>query len=360
MWYHRSIFYPIRQRDRTALHQFNRGLTGTSHKRHRRLFPVLPRGGLASFAANTYHGRTVSKHYSTPLFDYIDTPERRVLSLEHDGIPCIPVLGYSHYSSCRPTLSEHSHPGCLELSFCMRGSLVFECGGKDYRLLPGNIFVTQPEEKHHLSSNPKGLVMYWLFFRFDPVRQAVLHLPLAESDALRESLRALPHHLFRGNETIRLAFQELFRLYDEAPRSPFRCLSMRSAVLDLLLAVIKAARTDPGHPENKRLSEIIGEMRQHPEHDYSIERLTRATALSESRLNAQFKQLTGLPPYTFLLACRLRAAQKNLRETGMPITMIAESLGFFSAQHFAGHFKRAFGITPTEWRNGQSPIIKAF
>lgn len=308
---------------------------------------------------NAYHS-TVSKPYSTPLFDYIDTPERRVLSLEHEGISCIPVLGYSHYSSCRPTLSEHIHPGCLELSFCLRGSLVFECGGSDYQLLPGNVFITQPEEKHHLSSNPKGLVMYWLFFRFGSSRRAVLHLPQTESASLRQALRSLPHHLFKGNETIRLSFQELFRLYDEAPRGPFRCLAMRSAALDLLLAVIKAAKTDPGYPENKRLSEIIEEMRQHPEHDYSIGRLTRSTSLSESRLSAQFKQLTGFPPYTFLLACRLRAAQRHLRETDTSITTIAESLGFFSSQHFAGHFKRAFGITPTKWRKGLNPVIRSF
>ena len=300
------------------------------------------------------------KPYSTPLFDHIDTPERRVLTLERDGIPCVPVLGYSHYSSCRPTLSEHIHPGCMELSFCLRGSLVFECGGKDHHLLPGNVFITQPEERHHLSYNPKRLVMYWLFFRFGPPRRPILHLPLEESVFLREALRTLPNRLFKGSEPLRLAFQELFRLYDESSMGPFRSLAMRTAVLNLLLAVVKAAKNDAALPTNRRLSGIIGEMQQHPEHDYSIERLTRMTALSESRLNAHFKRLTGLPPYTFLLACRLHAAQRRLRESNATVTAIAESLGFFSPQHFAGHFKRAFGITPTDWRKGRPPIIRTF
>ncbi len=200
--------------------------------------------------------------------------------------------------------------------------------------------------------------MYWLFFRFGPPRRSILHLPLEESIFLRKALRTLPNRLFKGNESLRLAFQELFRLHDEAPVGPFRSLAMRTAVLNLLLAVVKAAKSDPSLPKNRRLSGIIDEMRQHPEHDYSIQRLTRMTALSESRLNAHFKQLTGLPPYTFLLACRLRAAQQRLRESDASVTAIAESLGFFSPQHFAGHFKRVFGITPSAWRNGQEPIIR--
>jgi AraC-like DNA-binding protein len=300
------------------------------------------------------------KLFNTHLFDYVDTPERRVLTLERDDISCVPILGYSHYSSCRPTLSEHIHPGCLELSFCLRGSLVFECGGKEYPLFPGNVFVTQPEERHHLSSNPKGLVMYWLFFRFGPTSRPVLHLPSAESDALRQSLRTLPNRLFKGSERMRLAFQELFRLYDEVAPGPFRSLAMRGTTLDLLLALIKAARTEPARPENVRLARLIEAMRQHPECDYSLDYMTRKTALSESRLSAHFKQLTGMPPYTFLLGCRLRAAQRHLRNTTTSITEIAESLGFFSSQHFAGHFKRAFGITPTDWRNGEIPVIRSF
>ena len=39
-------------------------------------------------------------HKRPPLklsFEYMDTPERRVLSLEPDGIACLPVIGYDSY-----------------------------------------------------------------------------------------------------------------------------------------------------------------------------------------------------------------------------------------------------------------------
>ncbi len=99
-------------------------------------------------------------------------------------------------------------------------------------------------------------------------------------------------------------------------------------------------------------------MRQHPECDYPLKLMTPTTALSESSLNAQFKRLTGMPPYTFLLGCRLQAAQQRLRDTNTSVTEIAESLGFFSAQHFATQFKQAFGITPSAWRKGHPTITR--
>ncbi len=300
----------------------------------------------------------MSKPVCTLPFEYVDTPERRVLNLEEEGIPCIPALGYSHFKSSKPSVSEHIHPGCLEVSLCMRGSLIFECGGQALQLLPGNVLLTQPDEWHRLSTNPKGLVMYWLFFRLDPVRRSLLNLPQHESDALRQALLTLPRRLFKASDRLRSGFQRLFKIRDDFAPGPFRSLATRGAVLDMMLALVEAAQEEPQHPADVRLARLIDAMRRHPEREYPIDALTREAALSESRLITRFKQLTGLPPYTFLLACRLRVAQQRLRETDRPVTEIAQSLGFSSSQHFAMQFKREFGITPSEWRTGQLAIIR--
>ncbi|MFA7053448.1 MAG: AraC family transcriptional regulator [Kiritimatiellia bacterium] len=302
----------------------------------------------------------MSKPVCTLPFSYDDTPERRVLNLEDDAITCVPALGYSHYTQSRPSVSEHLHPGCLELTLCMRGSLVFECGQAECRVLPGNVFVTQPDEWHRLSTNPKGLVMYWMFFRLEGGARPLLHLPVPESDALKESLRGLPRRLFPGSDRMRFAFQRLFRLRDELPAGSFRTLSLRGTVLELLLALVEAARAAPVCPEDGRVKRLIDAMRAHPERDYPADHLIREAALSESRLNTRFKQLTGLPPYTFLLTCRLRAAQQLLREGDEPVTAIAQALGFSTSQHFAMQFKREFGVTPSAWRTSARAGVDAF
>lgn len=301
----------------------------------------------------------MSKPVCTLPFEYVDTPERRALDLEPDGLPCVPALGYSHYSSCRPCVSEHLHPGCLEVSLCMRGSLVFECGGQAHRLLPGNAFVNQPDEWHRLSTNPKGLVMYWLFFRLSPATRRLLGLPRAESDALRRALRGLPQACFAGTDRLRLAFQRLFRLYDELPRGSFRSLAMRGTVLELMLALVEASQTPPEARGGARIAALIDAMRRSPERAYTIDAMARQAALSPSQLINRFKQTTGLPPHTFLLSCRIRRAKSLLCETDKPVTLIAQELGFSSSQHLAMQFKREFGVTPSGLREGQAPVIRS-
>ena len=302
----------------------------------------------------------MSQPVCTLPFNYDNTPERRVINLEHEGIPCVPALGHSHYKTCRPSVSEHIHPDCLEFSLCLRGSLVFECGGKAYRLLPGNVFVTQPDEWHRLSTNPKGLVMFWLFFRFGPAAHPILNLPPSESNALRQALHGLPHHLFKGTPRLRNAFQRLFKLYDELPSGAFRRLCLRGTVLDMMLALIEAAQIPPECTStDSRLAKLIETMRGSPEQEYTVDDMARKTALSPSQLITQFKKTTGLPPYNFLLSCRVRTARKLLSETDMPVTLIAQNLGFASSQHFAMQFKREFGITPSALRKGQQPVIRA-
>ena len=58
-------------------------------------------------------------------FGYSDTPERRVLSLEADGIACVPAIGFGNYQRAWKVSEVHCHPECLEMSLCLRGSLEF-------------------------------------------------------------------------------------------------------------------------------------------------------------------------------------------------------------------------------------------
>lgn len=284
-------------------------------------------------------------------FNYVDTPERRVLNLAPDGLPCLPVLGYSNYKKARHSTVEHVHPGCLEVSLCQRGSLVFESAGQTFSFLPGSIFVSQPDEWHRLRTNPKGLVMYWLFLQFPRKGMRLLGLPSDESAWLEAALRSFPHRLFEGTERLRHAFQRLFRCYDTLPpASARRRLTMRGAALDLLLALIEAGESAPHLPSPERIEPLIKAMRKHPERDYPTDTLTHQSVLSPSVLTNLFKQTTGLPPHAFLLMCRIERVKELLRSTPLHITDIAASLGFSSPQHLAMHFKRATGCTPTVWR----------
>jgi len=299
----------------------------------------------------------MSRKGSTLDIDYTETRERRVISLEKDGIDCIPVLAYNHLSNSRPGVTLHNHPGIFECCYCIRGSLSFEYEGETKHLLPGDVIVNQPGEQHRLAGKPKSMVMYTLFLRLGNTKERILNLSSDESDTLRNALNNIPRDILKDDHRLRNAFQRLFRLYDELEPSPFRKLALRNAVLDLILTLIEIQPKKTKENKCDKITNLIEKIRNFPEEDYSIDQMMRETALSESQLATQFKQRIGLPPYTYLLSCRIHAAKAKLRNCDLSITEIAQDLGFSSSQHFAMQFKREFGISPSAFRAGKEPII---
>lgn len=287
-------------------------------------------------------------------FDYMDTPERRVLSLEDSGFPCVPVLGLSRYNNTRPFLDEHRHPECIEISLCVRAPLVFECEGKSYKLMPGQLFVTQPRDLHHLITNPKGLFLYWMFFRLPSRGKEVLSLPPDESAALVKSLKNLPHRLFQASADIKSLFAELFGIYDADLRPADRRLAYRTVLLRLLNRIVASANKEAPISADKRLYAIVQEIKADPRRKRSVPDLAAKAFMSESVFNARFKKLTGYPPHAFIARCRLDAITRLLKQGNASISSIARDFGYHSPQHLAGQFKAAFGLTMREWRSRSS------
>ncbi len=293
----------------------------------------------------------VENPISTLCFEYVDTPERRLLNLEPLGIAGVPCLGHCHYQKTRPEIPEHHHPDCIEISYCLRTSLTYrDCEGA-IELLPGQILVTPANLPHRLSTHTKGLVMDWMIVRAPRISADFLGLPGGESQALSDRLHALPKRPFPGSASIRQLFQRLFALYD-SPRSPYQRCALRGACLALMLELVDASDEPANVTATTRLQAAIEQMRSSPEREYPMDELARQTGLAPGHLINRFKALTGLPPHQFLIACRINAAKDRLRQTGRAITQIALDLGFSSSPHFATLFKRQTGVTPLAWRGG--------
>ena len=83
----------------------------------------------------------------TPLklpFKYETTQDFRIVSLESDGVLCIPVFGLSDYHGPRERAPEHTHPECMEISYCMRGELAYACRETCERLAAPRFYGAKP------------------------------------------------------------------------------------------------------------------------------------------------------------------------------------------------------------------------
>jgi AraC-like DNA-binding protein len=87
-----------------------------------------------------------------------------------------------------------------------------------------------------------------------------------------------------------------------------------------------------------------------PSHDWTVEDLARACNLSRSAFAARFLAHVGRPPGTYLAHVRLDAAAGLLRDTPLPVALIAKNVGYSSEAAFSRAFKNRYGTPPARWR----------
>lgn len=87
-----------------------------------------------------------------------------------------------------------------------------------------------------------------------------------------------------------------------------------------------------------------------PGREWTVEELARACNLSRSSFAARFVERVGKPPATYLAHVRLDAATTLLRDTFLPVTQVAETVGYASEAAFSRAFKNRYGTPPARWR----------
>ena len=255
------------------------------------------------------------------------------------------MLGFTRSVRYGWAVSEHAHAGCLEVGLCLRGTLVLENNARRHSLMPGDLFVNRPDEKHRLQALPKGDVHYWVHLRLQHAPPGFLGLSQPEIASLREKFNALPSHVVADTTRVTSAFHRLFKCYDELA-GDYRVFALRSTCMTLVLELAELVDKKHRLAEPEDLSAIIARIRERPEQRINLDALAKEAALSPTRFINAFKQATGFPPLHYQLFCRLNEAKRRLGDTTESITAIASSLGFASSQHFSTHFKKMFGCTP--------------
>lgn len=94
------------------------------------------------------------------------------------------------------------------------------------------------------------------------------------------------------------------------------------------------------------LTEARAFIEAHFDEPVTLAQLAALSALSVSRFATVFRQQFGSSPYRYLCGLRIQRAQALLL-AGVPGSVVAAEVGFFDQSHFARHFKRFCGMTPS-------------
>lgn len=117
---------------------------------------------------------------------------------------------------------------------------------------------------------------------------------------------------------------------------------------DALIGILRAHLGISDHQN------ILAQLRQYI--DANIARhitnreLGEATGYNPNYLNRLVLGITGMSLHRYVLQQRLTHAAELLLTTQQPVSEIAIKLGFHSASHFTGFFKKATGTTPAQYR----------
>jgi AraC-like DNA-binding protein len=79
--------------------------------------------------------------------------------------------------------------------------------------------------------------------------------------------------------------------------------------------------------------------------------LARDAGMSAYHFARVFAELSGVPPHRYLVRKRLDAAAERLRG-GSSVTAACFAVGFNSLSHFDRAFRRAFAVSPSQYRRG--------
>ena len=95
---------------------------------------------------------------------------------------------------------------------------------------------------------------------------------------------------------------------------------------------------------------VIRYIHENSEEKISMDKLAEVANISKYHLSRAFKEYTGMPPIEYVIETRLENAKYLLKNTELPIPVIAQLSGVGTEQYMSRLFRRKYDITPKQYR----------
>lgn len=269
--------------------------------------------------------------------------EKKVLSDEE-----LPVqLAKNTHTECGEVFGSHWHEH-IEMHYILQGGAVFHIDQERYEVQAGDLIIANRNELHAGYSTAVPYDACLLIF--DP---SDLSRELGEKSRRFQSL-------IRGDNHVRELFGRIFAEWEQEQEG-HRPLC-RALVTELLVYLCRRYEAErmPAKDMVKRRRDLE---RLRPALDYieqnyaeriSVNQLAQLLCLSPDRLGHLFRDGVGQAPLQYINEIRLRKAMNLLQTEEYTVTEVAQAVGFFDYNHFGRLFRRRYGCTPNQVRQGRA------
>ncbi len=240
------------------------------------------------------------------------------------------------------------------------GNGIIRADKTDYKMSPGTVLFIAPGVEYHLMTPEKEVCYIAINFDFTQASPDK-KLPIPPHP---------PHSFCKENIIAPVSFsdiecfnrvlylEDMFSLKSQledieteyARKLVLFESKISSSFSGILIKCARKATTFDTSEANETAEKILSYVYQ----NYSMPLTNRSIGdkfgFHPNYISAQIKRCTGIPLHRYLIRIRLERAMQLLETNSSSITDIASMCGFCDIYYFSKYFKKAFGISPSEYR----------
>jgi len=266
------------------------------------------------------------------------------------------------YSSRHHTRGPTWHER-LELFTPLDGPARFKMGDQEVILLPGDLLVVDNLKLHHVVDFP-GFKTRTVVISFMPEFVYSLGSPSHDYAFLLpfySKLEKRPHVLRTSDPASGNVYRGIARLlecYFATDDRQFYQAGCKAALLEVLYHLARHFRTSEvlrwefirQEQRSARLKKVFAQVTCNYAEKLTVGQAAALASMSQPQFMKTFKKVAGMTLVAYLNHVRLANAVRLLRESDRSIAEIAATVGFSDQSYFDKRFKRAFGVSPRQFR----------
>ena len=129
---------------------------------------------------------------------------------------------------------------------------------------------------------------------------------------------------------------------------------------EMISKVLEKIRRLMGREEQNPVERVVSYIRENIEKDISVGVLADLIGVTPEYLSRVFKKVKGVSLKKYIINEKIEAAKILLTTTTLPVTLIAENVGYGNYSNFTYTFHQIVGYTPTEYRQKQESMGAAY